>query len=71
MTTLTTVLGLLPLTGWLPGTGSEGSELRAPMAVTVVAGLSAATLLTLFVIPTLYAAVESALERLAARRAAR
>ncbi|GAA5189072.1 efflux RND transporter permease subunit [Ferrimonas gelatinilytica] len=51
MTTLTTVLGLLPM---LLGLG-EGSELRAPMAVTVIAGLSLATLLTLVVIPVLYA----------------
>ncbi len=51
MTTLTTVLGLLPM---LLGLG-EGAELRAPMAVTVIAGLSLATLLTLVVIPVLYA----------------
>jgi HAE1 family hydrophobic/amphiphilic exporter-1 len=68
MTTLTTVLGLLPLTGWLPWTAGEGTELRAPMAVTVVAGLSVATLLTLVVIPTFYVVVESALERMRARR---
>ena len=59
MTTLTTVLGLLPLTGWLAGipllgSGSEGIELRAPMAVTVVTGLSTSTLLTLLVIPCVY-----------------
>jgi HAE1 family hydrophobic/amphiphilic exporter-1 len=70
MTTLTTVLGLLPLTGWLPWTSGEGTELRAPMAVTVVAGLSVATLLTLVVIPTFYVVVESALERMRARRVA-
>jgi HAE1 family hydrophobic/amphiphilic exporter-1 len=68
MTTLTTVLGLLPLTGWLPLTAGEGTELRAPMAVTVVAGLSAATLLTLVVIPTVYVVIESALERARERR---
>jgi HAE1 family hydrophobic/amphiphilic exporter-1 len=68
MTTITTVLGLLPLTGWLPWTAGEGTELRAPMAVTVVAGLSVATLLTLVVIPTFYVVVESALERVRARR---
>jgi len=50
MTTLTTVLGLLPLA---LGTG-EGSEIRAPMAITVIAGLSLATLLTLVFIPVLY-----------------
>lgn len=50
MTTLTTVLGLLPLA---LGTG-EGSEIRAPMAITVIFGLSLATLLTLVFIPVLY-----------------
>lgn len=50
MTTLTTVLGLLPLA---LGTG-EGSEIRAPMAITVIFGLSLATLLTLVFIPVIY-----------------
>lgn len=50
MTTLTTVLGLMPLA---LGTG-EGSEIRAPMAITVIFGLSLATLLTLVFIPVLY-----------------
>ncbi len=59
MTTLTTVVGLVPLTGWLanvPGLGgsSEGIELRAPMAITIIAGLTASTLLTLIVIPVVY-----------------
>jgi HAE1 family hydrophobic/amphiphilic exporter-1 len=61
MTTATTALGLLPLTGWLAsvplvgtlGSG-EGAEMRAPMAVTVICGLVASTLLTLIVIPTVY-----------------
>jgi HAE1 family hydrophobic/amphiphilic exporter-1 len=53
MTTLTTVLGLLPMA---LGFG-EGAEIRAPMALTVVGGLSVGTLLTLFVIPALYAVV--------------
>ncbi|HEX2100330.1 MAG TPA: efflux RND transporter permease subunit [Candidatus Synoicihabitans sp.] len=50
MTTLTTVLGLLPMALGL----GEGAEIRAPMAITVIVGLSASTLLTLVVIPTLY-----------------
>ena len=61
MTTVTTVLGMLPLTGWLaglPGLGdlgtAEGTELRAPMALVVIAGLISSTLLTLVVIPVLY-----------------
>ncbi|MDG2149616.1 MAG: efflux RND transporter permease subunit [Planctomycetota bacterium] len=64
MTTMTTVLGLLPLTGLLPITAGEGTELRAPMAITVVAGLSCATLLTLVVIPCAYTLVEGLLERM-------
>ncbi|MDP6408553.1 MAG: efflux RND transporter permease subunit [Planctomycetota bacterium] len=61
MTTATTVLGLLPLTGWLAGLpllgalgSGEGRELRAPMAITVVCGLACSTLLTLVVIPVVY-----------------
>ncbi|MCL1142617.1 efflux RND transporter permease subunit [Shewanella gaetbuli] len=51
MTTLTTTLGLLPMA---IGMG-DGSEVRAPMAITVIFGLLLSTLLTLFVIPCLYA----------------
>ena len=61
MTTLTTALGLLPLTGWLaalPVIGQlgscEGAEIRAPMAITVICGLLSSTLLTLIVIPVVY-----------------
>ena len=50
MTTLTTVLGLTPLA---LGIG-EGAELQAPMAITVIGGLSFSTLLTLVFIPVLY-----------------
>ncbi|MBZ0134915.1 MAG: efflux RND transporter permease subunit [Planctomycetes bacterium] len=106
ITTLTTLLGLLPMTGWLdpvipavqgvagwidsgvtavvegmgrsmtaPETwpmvggwnfslarglgflvgGGEGAEVRKPLAITVIAGLSLSTLLTLVVIPTFWA----------------
>ncbi|WP_434937642.1 efflux RND transporter permease subunit [Shewanella sp. HL-SH8] len=51
MTTLTTALGLLPMA---IGMG-DGSEVRAPMAITVIFGLLVSTLLTLLVIPCLYA----------------
>jgi len=50
MTTLTTVLGLLPM---VLGS-SDGAEIRAPMAITVIWGLSLSTLLTLVFIPVLY-----------------
>lgn len=55
MTSLTTVLVLLPLT---LGIG-ESAQLRAPMAIAVISGLCASTLLTLFVIPTVYALLDS------------
>jgi HAE1 family hydrophobic/amphiphilic exporter-1 len=51
MTTGTTVLGLLPMALGL----GEGAELRAPLAVTVIWGLSIATALTLIVVPVVYA----------------
>jgi HAE1 family hydrophobic/amphiphilic exporter-1 len=50
MTTLTALLGFLPLA---LGHG-EGSEVRAPMAITVIGGLAVSTLLTLLVIPVVY-----------------
>ncbi|MEQ1891592.1 MAG: efflux RND transporter permease subunit [Planctomycetota bacterium] len=64
MTTVASVFGLLPMTGWLGwvpvigrlGSGA-GAELRAPMAITVIAGLTSATLLTLIVIPSIYALI--------------
>lgn len=106
ITTLTTLLGLLPMTGWLdpllPAAlaagsgfdalvtpvvegmgrsmtapkdwkliggmtfsfkngvallvgGGEGAEVRKPLAITIISGLGVSTLLTLFVIPTLWA----------------
>jgi multidrug efflux pump subunit AcrB len=51
MTALTTVVGLIPMA---LGIG-EGAEIRAPMAITVIVGLTSATVLTLVVIPILYA----------------
>ena len=76
MTTTTTALGLLPLTGWLAGVpligdmgSGEGAELRAPLAVTVIAGLLSATLLTLVVIPAVYVLV-ARLEALFTKRPA-
>ncbi|MBN2185546.1 MAG: efflux RND transporter permease subunit [Candidatus Krumholzibacteriota bacterium] len=54
MTMLTTTLGLLPLA---IGFG-KGAEIRAPMAITVIGGLTVSTLLTLVVIPVVYSIVD-------------
>ncbi len=54
MTTLTTVLGLLPMA---IGFG-EGAEMRTPMAITVIGGLLVSTLLTLLVIPVVYSLLD-------------
>jgi len=51
MTTLTTVLGLFPM-AFFPG---EGSELVAPIGKSVLGGLSFGTLMTLFLMPVIYA----------------
>ena len=53
MTTMTTVLGLLPLAMGI----AEGSELQSPMAITVMGGLTISTILTLFVIPCIFTIV--------------
>ncbi|MDD3089034.1 MAG: efflux RND transporter permease subunit, partial [Candidatus Omnitrophica bacterium] len=50
MSSLTTVLGLIPMA---LATG-RGSELRAPMAITVMGGLTLSTFLTLFVLPAIF-----------------
>ncbi len=50
MTTLTTVLGLLPLTFGI----GQGAALRQPMALAVIGGLLTSTLLSLAVIPCVY-----------------
>jgi HAE1 family hydrophobic/amphiphilic exporter-1 len=50
LTALTTVLGTLPMAF----SRSSGSEFRAPMGVSIAFGLTATTVLTLFVIPVIY-----------------
>lgn len=54
MTTLTTLIGFLPMALGL----GEGAEVRRPLAITVIGGLAFSTLLTLVVIPVLYHLVE-------------
>jgi HAE1 family hydrophobic/amphiphilic exporter-1 len=55
MTTLTTILGLLPMAL----ISSNSSTLRAPMAITVIGGLISATFLTLIIIPVIYEIIDN------------
>jgi predicted RND superfamily exporter protein len=50
MTTLTTVVGMLPLAFGI----GEGSEVLQPLAVATIGGLSFSTIVSLFVIPDVY-----------------
>ena len=67
ITALTTIFGMLPMVL----DNKEGAEMRAPMAITVIGGLTAATFLTLFVVPSLYSLIADLGIRRAARRAAK
>ncbi len=59
MTSLATVAGLLPMAiGW-----GTGGETNAPLARTVVGGLSVSTILTLFLVPTIYVMLEERFPR--------
>jgi CzcA family heavy metal efflux pump len=59
MTSLATVFGLLPMAIGL----GTGAETNAPLARAVVGGLSVSTLLTLFLVPTMYAILEERFPR--------
>ena len=54
LTALTTMIGMLPMAL----STSEGAEFRSPMAITVLAGMTVTTVLTLFVIPAIYSLFE-------------
>ena len=59
MTTLCTLFGLLPLALGL----GAGAELQKPLALVVIGGLSLSTAVTLFAVPTAYAALRRIGER--------
>ncbi len=67
MTTLTTVLGMVPMA---IGQG-EGSEMWRSLGMVVAWGLSISTLVTLVIIPTVYASMASWQERRAAKKLAK
>ena len=59
MTSLATVVGLMPMAFGL----GTGSETNAPLARAVVGGLTVSTILTLFLVPTVYAMLEERFPR--------
>ncbi|MDD4894883.1 MAG: efflux RND transporter permease subunit, partial [Candidatus Omnitrophica bacterium] len=61
MTTVTTILGLLPMAI----ERSESASLWSPLAITVIGGLTSSTILTLFVIPCIYVIGEDVKSQLA------
>jgi HAE1 family hydrophobic/amphiphilic exporter-1 len=63
MTTLTTILGMFPI-AFLTGTGAESIQ---PIGKTFVGGLTVSTLMTLFIIPAVYALVNSRHDKKRAR----
>jgi multidrug efflux pump subunit AcrB len=58
MTSLATVLGLVPM-----GIGLGGESTQAPLAIAVIGGLTISTALTLFLIPALYMVFEERFKR--------
>jgi HAE1 family hydrophobic/amphiphilic exporter-1 len=64
MTTATTVLGLTPMAIGL----GDGAEIRTPMAISVISGLIASTVLTLLIIPTVYDVADRLLGKLVRSR---
>ncbi len=63
MTAFATVFAMIPVAlGW-----SQGGEVRAPMAMGVIGGLTVSTLLTLIVIPVVYDLFDAFFERVFGR----
>ncbi|MES1147206.1 MAG: efflux RND transporter permease subunit [bacterium] len=59
MTTMAAILGMVPLAIGL----GAGSEMYTPLATAVIGGLITSTLLTLFVVPTVYTIVDDIVEK--------
>ncbi|GGP41987.1 efflux RND transporter permease subunit [Streptomyces sindenensis] len=68
MTALATIFALLPMALGVTG---EGGFISQPLGVVVIGGLISSTLLTLLLVPTLYAMVELRKERRAKKKAAK
>lgn len=64
MTSVSTIVGMIPLaSGW-----ALGSERFAPLAIAVIGGMIASTILTLIVIPTFYDLLDSSADRIRSLR---
>ena len=63
MTMFTTVLALVPMA---IGIG-EGAELRAPMAITIIGGLSSSTFLSLIIVPIFYTFLDDISQKITGR----
>ncbi|KLI19986.1 efflux RND transporter permease subunit [Brachyspira hyodysenteriae] len=55
MTTLTTILGLLPMAL----SGGSGNEMYQPLSIAILGGLLVSTAFTLIIVPTVYAAIRN------------
>ena len=64
MTMFTTVLALVPMA---LGVG-EGAELRAPMAITIIGGLTSSTFLSLIIVPIFYTFLDDLSQKITKRR---
>lgn len=64
MTTLTTMLAMIPLAIAL----GEGAETQQPLAVTIIFGLGVSSLFTLFLIPVIYTLFDDLTAKLTRRR---
>ena len=58
MTSLCTVLGLVPM-----AFGLGGEKTQAPLAISVIGGLTVSTILTLLLVPTVYTVFEERFKR--------
>jgi len=67
MTTITTVVGMIPLS---LGFG-DGGEIMSPLGVSIIGGLLGSTVVTLVLVPVLYAIMDDAKQRRLLRKAAR
>lgn len=65
MTTLTTILGLLPMVF----SNGEGAEMMQPMAIVMITGMVVSTIVTLLFTPVYYSLIDSLTERFKKRKA--